>query len=113
LTSLLLEKCTGTARRQIIRPDTFTRDKCGGVKILSPRSFYPVGWFDVDTLYESNTDEFWQEFLKDSYSIHFFQSSRGFDTKVMKERYYGKARPALLYLATRHCPISFDSVRLF
>ena len=35
------------------------------------------------------------------------------NAKVMKPRYYGRERPALLYLALRHCPISFDSVRLF
>ena len=49
-----------------------------------------------------------------SYAAHFYNSSRGdSNVKIMKPRYYGKERPALLYLALRHCPISFDSVRLF
>lgn len=41
---------------------------------------------------------------------HFVRRSVG---KILKPRHYGAERPALLYLATRLCPVSFDSQKIF
>ena len=57
LTSILMEECTGSPKRQTMRPDAFNRERCGGVQVLSPRSFFPVGWFDAQVLYSHRTGE--------------------------------------------------------
>ncbi len=83
------------------------------MNILAPQTFYPVGWFDADQLYAKETDDHWDAFFAGSLTVHFFQSSRSYESKILKPRHYGSHRPALLYLALRHCPVSYDSVSLF
>ena len=55
----------------------------------------------------------WEDFFKDSYTAHFYQSSSKTVVKVMKKKFYGSAFPAYLPLAMQHCPISFNSERMF
>ena len=93
--------------------DAFNPDKCNGVTVLPPASFYPVGWFDSNVLYDKREEAGWEGLFEDSYTVHFYQSSRKRETRVMKRRHYGQAVPGMLYLATRHCPLAFNSERLF
>ena len=57
LTSILMEECRGSPKRQTMRPDAFNRERCGGVEVLPPSSFYPVGWFEAQILYSHRTGE--------------------------------------------------------
>ena len=52
-----MEECTGSPKRQTMRPDSINRERCDGVEVLPPSSFYPVGWFDAQILYNHHTGE--------------------------------------------------------
>ncbi len=83
------------------------------MNILPPRTFYPVGWFDVGALHGKKTDTEWEKLFAGSFTVHLFHSSQRSDAMMMKPKYYGHERPALVYLATKQCPTAFNSVKLF
>ena len=90
--------------------------KCrNSIRILPQKSFYPVNWFQSDDLYKAKRlERDWKELFGQSLMVHMYYSAHAAqNVKISKRRFYGKEIPAYLHLATNHCPISFDSVKLF
>ena len=87
---------------------------CPNVRIILPKYIFPMSWQLATTLYEAErTKQEWLEFVADSFSIDFYQSSLMNYQKIMKPKYYGKKMPAYAALGPDFCPLSFDSVKLF
>jgi len=99
----------GPSGSAALSPKSHNPSLCQGVSVVLPRTFYPYSWFDATVLYQKKTDEEWAEDFKDSLTVHFFGTSLGQSGKINQPKYYGKARPALLYLAVRHCPLTLAS----
>jgi hypothetical protein len=67
--------------------------------------------FDSE-LFHHFRDEWTAEFEK-SHTVHFYQSSSKGTLKVMKKKFYGNSYPAYVPLGMDHCPVSFNSERMF
>ena len=59
--------------------------------------------------------EEWEDFFKDAYSADFFASSvmGSSKTRVQRAQFYGRQKPAFLYLGPKYCPTSYFSAELF
>ena len=112
LTVELMREC-GYEKKISFGPGLFTPEKCNGIKVLRPKTFYPFGYFEAHEMGKSKTDEEWIEILEQSYTVHYFATSSRTQKKVLKPKNYGKVRPAMIYLGVNFCPISFDSVKIF
>ena len=113
LLSAELMKLCGFKTHAIITPSIFTPERCQGITIPYPRTFYPAGWLDATNLYDKKTPAEWDKYFKDSHTAHYYQSSRAYETKIMGPKNYGSTIPSLLHLATQHCPMSFWSKKPF
>ena len=59
--------------------------------------------------------EEWEDFFKDAYSADFFASSGATlsNIRVQRAQFYGRQKPAFLYLGPKYCPTSYFSAKLF
>jgi len=113
MTAALNRVCGYGQRKPVLNPKWHNAERCAGVTLLPPATFFPFSWLDGALMSNGKLDGEWEKDFERSMAVHFSQSSLGGGSKVLKPRHYGKKRPALLYLAVRFCPISFDSVKIF
>ena len=97
------------------RISRINKEACDGVDInLVPQHlFYPVGWFDFTALYsEMRSKSEWEDFFSESLAAHMYFSA-GKKKKILREKFYGSKVPAYLYLASKYCPVSQQSAKIF
>ena len=98
--------------------------KCSDIEIVSTRFFYPLDSINARVI---QSFDFWNELFKNSVAVHF---SKGFTdheplTEAMKDKVnsrnknvlrpidYGKNKPAITFIGSLECPLSFPSTRPF
>lgn len=112
--SKALKSICGMDESSIIDLRTFTKEQCQGVDVVKQHLLYPLGWFETETFFsEKKTRSQWEAIYNASLTIHLFNSVEQGRRVVLKPRFYGVEVPALLYLAERFCPLSFESVQRF
>jgi len=118
----LLQKCLltlcgfppNTGHKDVLMTrERFSREQCGGIQVLEPSSFYPAAWMQQSKLTEGRTKKDWEKMFERTYAVHFFHTSSHNHQKIKRPKFYGARKPAYLYLALQHCPISFWSAQDF
>ena len=90
--------------------------QCQGLEIVNPKYFFPFPWFKANAIKNQKKSlEEWEDFFKDAYSADFFASSGmgSSNTRFQRPKYYGRQKPAFLYLGPKYCPTSYFSAKLF
>ena len=84
---------------------------CSDVTLTPSKYFFPVPWFQAVALFKKELPDRWDDLVKNSYAVHFYDSSVNRDSlkKIQKAKFFGKAKPALTYLAPKHCPLALNS----
>ena len=92
-------------------PKDYTRENCQGMEVLSPDSFFPVPWYEASTLWSlRQSTEDWENQFKNSYTVHFYQSSWRHDEEIQRPEFYDESLyPSYVPLALKHCPLSYYS----
>ena len=95
--------------------ERFSRDRCGGhVELVPPKLFFPVSFYESGRLWTPpKTVAEWEEDFGESLSVDFYSSSSQSVQKALKPRFYGSSVPAYTMLGPKHCPLSFESQRMF
>ena len=91
-------------------------EQCQGLEIVNPKYFFPFPWFKASSISNQRKSlEEWEDFFKDAYSADFFASSGAgsSNTRVQRPKFYGRQKPAFLYLGPKYCPTSYFSAKLF
>ena len=91
-------------------------EQCQGLEIVNPKYFFPFPWFKANSISNQRKSlEEWEDFFKDAYSADFFASSGAgsSNTRVQRPKFYGRQKPAFLYLGPKYCPTSYFSAKLF
>ena len=95
---------------------SYNPNQCQGLEIVNPKYFFPFPWFKAnDIITQRKSLEEWEDFFKDAYSADFFATSgmSSSNIRVQRPKYYGKQKPAFLYLGPKYCPTSYFSADLF
>ena len=90
--------------------------QCQGLEIVNPKYFFPFPWLKANAIKNQKKSlEEWEDFFKDAYSADFFASSGATlsNIRVQRAQFYGRQKPAFLYLGPKYCPTSFFSAKLF
>ena len=70
---------------EYLNPTEQSAANCRGFQVLPPNSFFPIKWYEASRLWiDFKTAEDWDEEFRDSYTIHFYQSSWRTGTKTIK-----------------------------
>lgn len=102
----------------------YDREKCSGMKIVKPRFFYPLNLIDVRVIQSYN---YWYQLFKSSVAINFSKRFTYYGSvkedandklnpsnrKVLRPKDYGKNKPAMTYIGSIECPLSFFSTSPF
>ena len=108
-------------QKRPLNPFDYSKVHCSGMSIIQPRSFFPMSWSNAVDLMKKHLDSYWDERFKNSYVVHFYETSsqKAFgkyddnNPKVLRPNNYGKYKPALAYIGPTECPMSFFSSRQF
>ena len=94
----------------------YNPSRCQGLEVVDSKYFYPFPWFEASSaISQKKSLEEWEDFFKDSYSADFFATSvmGTSKTRVQRANFYGKQKPAFVYLGPKYCPTSYFSAKLF
>ena len=97
------------------------------MSVVDPRLFYPIDWRNVQILDEKQDDTYWDELFRKSVAVHFYGGFHYYgdlsqegkkklaarNKNILRPKFYGKHKPALSYLGSKECPLSFFSTRSF
>jgi hypothetical protein len=111
LKEICKDKTGSPSEKDYLNPGDHNQENCQGVKVAPPHYFFPIPWFEAGTLFEPRkSNEDWETLFKDSYTVHFYQSSWKNEEEILWPEFYPeKLYPAYLPLALKHCPLSLYS----
>ena len=102
----------------------YGRENCLGTKIIDQRLFYPLDLINAGLIQSYN---YWYELFKNSVAINFTKGFKYYGSlkedvtdsananykKVLRPKDYGKNKPAVTYIGSTNCPLSFFSISPF
>ena len=94
----------------------YNPSRCQGLEVVDPKYFFPIPWVEsTDMIIQRKSLQEWEDFFKDAYSADFFASSGASlsNMRVQRAQFYGRQKPAFLYLGPKYCPTSYFSAKLF
>ena len=94
----------------------YNPSRCQGLEVVDSKYFFPFPWTKAsDMITQRKSLKEWEEIFKDAYSADFFASSvtGSSKTRVQRAQFYGRQKPAFLYLGPKYCPTSYFSAKLF
>ena len=94
----------------------YNPSRCQGLEVVDSKYFFPFPWTKAsDITTQRKSLEEWKDFFKEAYSADFFASSvmGSKITRVQRAQFYGRKKPAFLYLGPKYCPTSYFSAKLF
>ena len=107
-----------------LKHDYYKRAKCSGITIVEPKFFHTLDLINSRII---QSYAYWYELFKNSVAVNFseglmYHKSFQEDLKdkeyprnknVLRPEDYGKNKPAMTYIGTKECPLSFFSTSPF
>ena len=125
LTKALEEICgQKNQEKSQLKHNYYERAKCSGITIVEPKFFYSLDLINARII---QSYAYWYELFKNSVAIHFTKgfkyygslkkdvtdSANSHHKKVLRPKDYGKNKPAVTYIGSTNCPLSFFSISPF
>ena len=91
-----------------------------------PKIFYPVDASNARILDENHYHSYWYELFKNSVAVHFSAGTKLFhghltekgkekldsrNKRYLRQKITGKCKPAMSFVGSKECPLSFFSIR--